>query len=74
LTIAETIRKTAPGCGGFVGVIVHHKKPKQSRDPNWGVRGVKFGKADRRIVEETLARIVKQLQKEFRLTDSQLRN
>lgn len=74
LTIAETIRKTAPGCGSFVGVIVHHKKPKQSRDPNWGVRGVKFGKADRRIVEETLARIVKQLQKEFRLTDPQPRN
>lgn len=74
LTIAETIRKTAPGCGSFVGVIVHHKKPKQYRDPNWGVRGVKFGKADRRIVEETLARIVKQLQKEFRLTDPQPRN
>jgi hypothetical protein len=73
-TIAEAIRKTAPGCGSFVGVIVHHKKPKQSRDPNWGVRGVKYGKADRRIVEETLAGIVKQLQKEFRLTDPQLRN
>ena len=74
LTIAETIRKTAPECGSFVGVIVHHKKPKQYRDPNWGVRGVKFGKADRRIVEETLDRIVKQLQKEFRLTDPQPRN
>ncbi len=74
LTITETIRKTAPGCGSFIGVIVHHKKPKQSRDPNWGVRGVKFGKADRRIVEETLARTVEQLQKEFRLTDPQLRN
>ncbi|WKA30546.1 hypothetical protein [Bradyrhizobium roseum] len=74
LTITETIRKTAPGCGSFVGVIVHHKKPKQYRDPNWGVRGVKFGKADRRIVEETLSRTVKQLQKEFRLADTQLRN
>lgn len=73
-TITEAIRKAAPECGGFVGVIVHHRKPKQYRDPNWGVRGVKFGKADRRIVEETLARIVKQLQKEFRLADSQLRN
>lgn len=73
-TITEAIRKTAPECGGFIGVIVHHRKPKQSRDPNWGVRGVKFGKADRRIVEETLGRIVKQLQKEFRLTDPHLRN
>ena len=52
LTIAEAVRKNAPGCGSFIGVIVHHKKPKQYRDPNWGVRGVKFGKADRRIVDE----------------------
>jgi len=73
-TITEAIRKTAPECGSFVGVIVHHKKPKQSRDPNWGVRGVKYGKADRRLVEETLADVVKQLQKEFRLTDPQLRH
>jgi hypothetical protein len=73
-TITEAIRKTAPECGSFVGVIVHHKKPKQSRDPNWGVRGVKYGKADRRIVEQSLPDIVKQLQKEFRLTDTHLRN
>lgn len=74
LAIAEAVRKNAPGCGSFIGVIVHHKKPKQYRDPNWGVRGVKFGNADRRIVEETLTRIVEQLQKEFRLTDPQVRN
>lgn len=73
-TITEAIRRAAPECGSFVGVIVHHKKPKQSRDPNWGVRGVKYGKADRRLVEVTLADIVKQLQKEFRLTDPHLRN
>jgi hypothetical protein len=74
LTIAEAVRKSAPGCGSFIGVIVHHKKPRQHRDPNWGVRGVKFGKADRQIVDETLPRIVEQLQKEFRLADPQLRN
>ena len=74
LTIAEAVRKNAPECGNFIGVIVHHKKPRQYRDPNWGVRGVKFGKADRRIVDETLTRIVEQLQKEFRLVDPQLRN
>ena len=74
LTIAEAVRRSAPGCGGFIGVIVHHKKPRQHRDPNWGVRGVKFGKADRQIVDETLPRIVEQLQKEFRLADPQLRN
>jgi hypothetical protein len=74
LTIAEAVRKNAPGCGKFIGVIVHHRKPKQYRDPNWGVRGVKFGKTDRRVVDETLTRIVEQLQQEFRLVDPPLRN
>ena len=74
LTITEAVRKSAPGCSSFIGVIVHHRKPRQQRDPNWGVRGVKFGKADRRTVDETLSRIVAQLQKEFRLTDPQLRH
>jgi hypothetical protein len=74
LTIAEAVRKSAPGCSNFIGVVVHHKKPKQYRDPNWGVRGVKFGKTDRRVVDKALARIVEQLQKEFRLTEPQVRN
>ena len=65
LTIAEAVRKNAPGCGSFIGVIVHHKKPKQYRDPNWGVRGVKFGKADRRIVDETLPVSLNNCRKSF---------
>lgn len=74
LTITEAIKNAAPECSSFVGVIVHHKKPRQHRDSNWGVRGIKFGKADRRVVNETLTRIVEQLQREVRLTDPQLRN
>ena len=74
MTIAEAVRKKCAGMRQLYRMIVHHKKPKQNRDPNWGVRGVKFGKADRRIVEENFTRIVEQLQKEFRLTDPQLRN
>jgi hypothetical protein len=71
LTIAEAIRKTAPECDDFIGVIVDRKSPKLRLDPNWEIRGVKFGKADRKMVGEALTTIVEQLQREYRLTDSQ---
>lgn len=69
LTIAEAVRKTSPECEELVGVIVHHRRPKIQHDPNWAVRGVKFGKADRKMVDEALATVVEQLQREFRLTE-----
>jgi hypothetical protein len=69
LTIAEAVRKTSPKCEELVGVIVHHRRPKIQHDPNWAVRGVKFGKADRKMVDEALATVVEQLQREFRLTE-----
>jgi hypothetical protein len=71
LAITEAVRKTASGCDDFIGVIVHHKSPKRRRDPNWEIRGVKFGKADRKMVDEALAAVVEQLQREFRLTNPQ---
>jgi hypothetical protein len=54
ITIAEAVRKTAPGCEDFIGVIVYYRAPKINLDPNWAVRGVKFGKADRKMVDEAL--------------------
>jgi hypothetical protein len=71
LAIAEAVRKTAPGCDDFVGVIVDRKKPKMRFDPNWEIRGVKFGKADKKMVGEALTTVVEQLQREFRLADRQ---
>jgi hypothetical protein len=68
-TIAEAVRKTAPGCEDFIGVIVHYRSPKMNLDPNWAVRGVKFGKADRKIVDGALNTVVEQMQREFRLVD-----
>jgi hypothetical protein len=74
LAIAEAVRKTAPECQDFIGVIVHRRTPKIRLDPNWAVRGVRFGKADRKMVDEALAIVVEQLQQEFRLTEPQLVN
>jgi hypothetical protein len=69
LAITEAIRKRAPGCESFVGVIVQQTMPKSRFDANWAVRGVKFGKADREKVNEAIAAIVERMQREFRLAD-----
>jgi hypothetical protein len=67
--ITEAIRKRAPGCESFVGVIVQPTRPKSRFDTNWTLRGVKFGKADREKVIEAIATIVESMQREFSLAD-----
>jgi hypothetical protein len=66
--ISEAVKKTAP-CKDFIGVIVGRKTPKSHLDPNWEVQGAKFGKADRKLAEETLATIVPRMQKELVLIE-----
>ena len=67
--ITEAIRKRAPGCESFVGVIVQPTRPKSRFDANWVVRGVKFGRADREKVSEAIATIVESMQREYSLAD-----
>jgi hypothetical protein len=67
--ITEAVKSTAPDCGGFVGVIVRQKTPKSRQDVNWELQGVKFGKADKKRANDALHGIVKQMQREFRLSD-----
>jgi hypothetical protein len=68
LAIADAVKKAAPGCEAFVGVIVQQTTPRTRFEPNWAVRGVKFGKAGRETVTEALATIVERMQREFRLS------
>ena len=65
-TITEAV-KAAPGCEAFVGVIVQRTTPKSRMDANWELRGIKFGRVDRRIAKEVLTPIVERMQREFRL-------
>src|SRR5450631_4872002 len=69
VAIADAVKKAAPGCEAFVGVIVQRTAPKSRFDTNWAVRGVKFGKAGRETVTEALATIVERMQREFRLSE-----
>ena len=67
--ITEAVKSTAPDCGDFVGVIVRQKTPKSRQDVNWEVQGVRFGKADKKLVNDALHGIVKQMQREYRVAD-----
>ena len=59
--------KIAPGCEEFAGVVVQPSTSNSHSEPNWEVRGVKFGNADRKIASNALATVVTRLQREFRL-------
>ena len=65
----EAVKSAAPDCRDFVGVIVRQKTPRSRQDVNWELKGVKFGKADKKRVNDALHGIVKQMQREFRVTD-----
>jgi hypothetical protein len=68
LVISQAV-KAAPGCEDFVGVMVQHETPKSHLGPNWTIRGVKFGKADRKMANEALATVVERTQRELLLRD-----
>jgi hypothetical protein len=68
LAIAEAVRNASPGCEDFVSVIVARRTPKSRLDPDWVVRGVRYGNADRRTVDEALSTVVERMQREIRLS------
>jgi hypothetical protein len=66
--ITEAV-KTEADCEAFVGVIIQRMEPKSRTQPNWAVRGVRFGKTDRDKCGTVLAIVVERMQLEFSLTD-----
>ena len=69
-TIAEAVRASRPECKDFVGVVVERVSPDKSGDPNWVVKGVRYGKANRDLCGEALSNCVAERQLEFELNDS----
>src|SRR6516164_10398499 len=63
LTITEAV-KAAPGCEAFVGVIVQRTTPRSRLGATWELRGIKFGRADRKVAREALTPIVERMQRE----------
>ena len=68
-TITDAVRKTAPSCEPLIGVVVQKMHPKSRYEPNWTVRGIKFGKADRNAANGALTGVLERMQKEFRVAE-----
>lgn len=69
LEIAQATKMADPNCAELVGVVVQRVKSKSSSDVNWSLRGIKFGRSDRKAVDHVLSTIVERMQREFRLSD-----
>jgi hypothetical protein len=67
--ITNFVRNSDPACGSFVGVFIELTDPKSPGDPNWAIRGVRFGKADREKSRAALATIVERMQTTFRVSE-----
>jgi hypothetical protein len=70
--ITDAVKQSDPDCSGFVDVIVQQIKPKSQFDPNWAIRGIRFGRSDRQKATQAVDAIVARMQREFRLAEDTL--
>jgi hypothetical protein len=70
-TITDAVKSE---CDGFVGVVIERVKPRSRAEPNWALRGARFGKADREKSHQALATHVERLQREFTLAEDENRH
>jgi hypothetical protein len=69
IAINNAVKKGVQGCENFVGVIVKRTTPKSKFDTNWTLRGVRFGKVDRRKADKAIALVVERMQRQYKLSD-----
>jgi hypothetical protein len=68
LALAETVRDIDE-CKGLIAIIVERIVPTSSGGPNWILKGIKYGKAPRRLCDTEIARCVAEGQAEFEIVD-----
>jgi hypothetical protein len=68
-TIAEAVQKSAPECKHFVGVIVERENSTSRSESNWDVRGVRFGKSDRKKASNALNTILESFRRKYSLSE-----
>src|SRR6516162_10286052 len=73
LMITEAVQAAA-GCEAFVSVTIQRTTPKSRLDATWELRGIKFGRTDRKLAREALTPIVERMQREFCLTEGPIKN
>lgn len=69
IAIAGATKQSDPDCNNFVGVIVERVWPISRWEPNWAIKGIRFGKSDRQKAEKAIAAIVVRMQSEFKLSN-----
>jgi hypothetical protein len=67
--ITERVKNSSAECEEFVGVIIEYVKPEKLGDANWGLKGVRYGKANREACAAALSALVAEGQLEFELSD-----
>jgi hypothetical protein len=67
--LAEGVRQSGPECERFVAVIIEKVIPKERGGPNWAVKGVRYGGADRERSNAALSTLVVTRQQEVELGD-----
>ena len=67
--LTDAVRKSAPECEGFVGVIIQRVMPEGLDGANWVVKGVRYGKADRSRCETVLGTSLREKQQNYVLVD-----
>src|ERR1700730_17837906 len=70
--ITGAVKKADPDCEAFVGVIVERKKRSSLAEANWDIRGIKFGRADRKKAGDAVTTILERMQREFNLSDERV--
>jgi hypothetical protein len=68
-SLTEAVRACHPELETFAGVIVERVVPEKPGDPNWAVKGVKFGTADRHQSGIILSYCAHDAQLEYDLSD-----
>ena len=67
--ITAAVKKSGPSCEPFVGIIVEGVARSSSVEANWAVKGVRFGRSDRKLCNSALALIIERLKLEFEIAD-----
>jgi len=67
--LAETVRTGGPECEPFIAVMVERFAPAPKEGPNWLIKGVRYGKAERTRCDALLSKRVEEAQQEFNVSD-----
>ena len=67
--ITTAVKRSDPSREPFVGVALKSIASNSSLEANWALKGVRFGRSDRKQCNSVLSVIVERLKREFEIAD-----